>query len=142
MAENDDDYEVGFGKPPKATRFVKGKSGNPSGRPKGSQNVATIFNRIALEPVQMSENGKTRTVPKIEAVHLRLMSKALSGDARATREVLQLQRIYEAAEEAQELTSVPHERDTIVMKSLLKRFQRTDQASAKQSTSDIDKPGR
>jgi hypothetical protein len=27
-------YEVGHGKPPKATRFQKGKSGNPKGRPK------------------------------------------------------------------------------------------------------------
>ena len=29
-------YEVGYGKPPKATRFKPGKSGNPGGRPKGS----------------------------------------------------------------------------------------------------------
>ena len=30
------EYEVGYAKPPLSTRFRRGQSGNPSGRPKGS----------------------------------------------------------------------------------------------------------
>ena len=32
--ENNKNYEIGYGKPPKNTRFTKGRSGNPAGRKK------------------------------------------------------------------------------------------------------------
>jgi hypothetical protein len=32
MADDDDDYKVGPGRPPLHTRFLKGQSGNPGGR--------------------------------------------------------------------------------------------------------------
>jgi len=38
VADNNDapdKDEVGYGKPPSHTKFVKGQSGNPKGRPKG-----------------------------------------------------------------------------------------------------------
>ena len=42
-------YKVGYGKPPKQTQFKKGVSGNPSGRPKGSLNMATVLQRTLSE---------------------------------------------------------------------------------------------
>ena len=33
--------EVGYRKPPKATQFKQGQSGNPHGRPKGTKNLKT-----------------------------------------------------------------------------------------------------
>src|ERR1039458_6542262 len=49
---------VGYGAPPEATRFKKGVSGNPKGRPRGSLNVATVFTKILRERVVINEHGQ------------------------------------------------------------------------------------
>lgn len=77
------DYEVGYGKPPKATRFPPKTSGNPKGRPKGARGVKTIIREVLTAPVVVKADGKTRTVPAFEAVYLRLRQKALEGGERA-----------------------------------------------------------
>jgi hypothetical protein len=38
-------YQVGYGRPPAKSRFKKGTSGNPRGRPKHSKNMKTIIRR-------------------------------------------------------------------------------------------------
>ena len=43
------DYEVGFGKPPKATQFKGGQSGNPKGRPKESVSFALKLEKAMSE---------------------------------------------------------------------------------------------
>ncbi|HTV56705.1 MAG TPA: DUF5681 domain-containing protein, partial [Terriglobia bacterium] len=74
---------VGYGKPPENTRFKKGVSGNPKGRPKGSLNVANAFAKALREKVVIVEHGQRKSVTKFEAALKQLVNKAASGDLRA-----------------------------------------------------------
>lgn len=86
----DRDYEVGYRKPPKTTRFKKGQSGNPKGRPKGSLNVDTTFQSLIEERVAATENGRRRSMSMMEVILKRLLAKAASGDLKAIPLVLAL----------------------------------------------------
>lgn len=77
------DYEVGYGKPPVATRFRKGRSGNPQGRGKGSRNLAQLIERELDQPLTITENGRRRSITKREAVAKQLVNKAVAGDPKA-----------------------------------------------------------
>lgn len=116
------DYEVGYRKPPVHTRFQKGQSGNPSGRPKGSINVATALEKELNTPVTIKENGRTRTITKLQAAIKQLVNKAAGGDPRALHLLLNLKALSagEAAEEAP--SPLRQEADHQVLASLLKRF--------------------
>ena len=90
-----DDYkigtnDVGYGKPPKNSRFKQGRSGNPRGRPKGALNMATVLARTLREKIVIDENGKRKTVSKLEAAIAQLVNKAASGDGHAIRYLCQL----------------------------------------------------
>lgn len=92
MAEpdKDDDYEVGYGKPPRHGRFQKGQSGNPKGRPPRSRNINTILQETLFRPVQIKERGRTREVPQLEAFMMLAMKTALSGDGAAANRMIRL----------------------------------------------------
>ncbi len=90
MIDENESDEVGYCKPPKHTQFVKGRSGNPKGRPKGSQNFANILEKTGRERINVSENGRGRSVTKFEACALQLMNKGASGDLKAIRQVVGL----------------------------------------------------
>jgi hypothetical protein len=84
------DYEVGYGKPPLATRFVKGKSGNPSGRPRGRRNLAATLLAVLNEPVMVTEQGRRKRMTKLEATFKQLVNRSVGGDLAATRVLVQL----------------------------------------------------
>jgi hypothetical protein len=90
------DYEVGFGKPPRHSRFKKGRSGNPRGRPSGSKNLATLFSEALNERVTVVENGRRRKITKREAVIAQLVNKSAGADLRAIKILFDIQQAIEA----------------------------------------------
>ena len=83
-AKNRRPYEVGYRRPPVASQFREGVSGNPRGRPKKSRNLATILMDAFTKPISVQWNGRERKIPTIEAIMRVLEAKALKGNARAT----------------------------------------------------------
>lgn len=85
-----DDYEVGYAKPPKSTRFQKGRSGNPRGRPKGAKGVQVSLKRELESKITVQEGNRTICITKAEAMAKQLMNKALKGDIKAMLALLKL----------------------------------------------------
>jgi hypothetical protein len=84
------EYEVGYGRPPKDTRFKPGTCGNPKGRPRALKNLAAVFEAALNERVPVNDNGKRKKITMFEVVVKQAMRKAASGDLRAVRLVLDL----------------------------------------------------
>jgi hypothetical protein len=72
-------YEVGYGKPPKDTRFKPGQSGNPRGRPKGRLNASEVLSRELDQKVSVREGGTTVRMSKRDAAIKRLVADAIGG---------------------------------------------------------------
>jgi hypothetical protein len=77
------DYVVGRGRPPKATQFKPGQSGNPKGRPKGAKNESTIVRGLLNRKIAIREGGKTRKVSVLEAIFIRFAEDALKGNPKS-----------------------------------------------------------
>lgn len=83
-ASNDScDNKVGYKRPPVHTRFQKGYSGNPKGRPKGTKNFKTDLLEELSELVLITEGGKDTRISKQRAILKRTAQKALTGDTRS-----------------------------------------------------------
>jgi hypothetical protein len=123
-----DDETVGYGRPPKQTRFKKGQSGNSRGRPKGAPNLATALARTLKEPVVITEQGRKKTITKFEAAVKQLVNKAASGEARAIAQLLALVQVVESHVDAHDPTTQPlPEADQHVMARILSRLTRQAQ---------------
>ena len=107
IAKPEPHYEVGFGRPPAATQFKLGQSGNPKGRPKGSKNLSTIVREVTEQKVTLRTANGSRKIPAIEALLRRLMDQAMKGDHRAAAHILTIYRANVAERPESQVTGQP-----------------------------------
>ena len=74
----------GYRNPPLASRFRKGQSGNPRGRPRGRRRELP-YEAVLGQKVIIRENGRERRVTAAEAFLLQLIKRGLDGDSAAAR---------------------------------------------------------
>lgn len=85
LAQPDANDSVGYGRPPKHSRFAKGVSGNPAGRPKRPDGISI---KEILDADQIGKNGEV--ISNREAYVTKLIRQALECDQKAFQRVVQL----------------------------------------------------
>jgi hypothetical protein len=116
-------YLVGRGKPPQHTKFVKGQSGNPKGRPKGSKSFDTEIREELDAQIRITENGKFRKITKRRAVAKQLVNGSVAGNAKTMPTLLNHIRILEGGSEPSSTDDVLSQpEDALVMENIIKRI--------------------
>jgi hypothetical protein len=138
MDREDDDYEVGYGRPPQETRWQKGQSGNPKGRPpRRARTVTEIYAEVANELIEVTENGHKKLITKVEAMIRREANESLSQNQKARKEFLT--QVRQA--ERQEDTDEDFEQEKVLQASMLERFEEARRLKAEREVAVAeDKP--
>src|SRR5437879_4675799 len=94
-----DDYTIGYGRPPLATRFRPGRSSNPKGRPRKQKSVGKIIQEALMIRVTIEENGRSRTMTAQEVIIRNLVNAAARRDVRAIHALFALKERYQDSSE-------------------------------------------
>lgn len=86
------DEPVGYGRPPRHSRFKPGKSGNPAGRPRGVGSLKSDLADELSQKVQVRENGRTMVLSKQRLAVKALVTKSINGHVPASRTLFELVR--------------------------------------------------
>ncbi|MBN1281915.1 MAG: hypothetical protein JW985_03005 [Alphaproteobacteria bacterium] len=82
------EYEIGYMKPPKNSRFKMGESGNKSGRPRGSKNTYKLLGDLLNQKITMVQDGKPVKIDKKTAILLQAVNSASKGEIKSLQILL------------------------------------------------------
>src|SRR5688500_9307636 len=83
--------KVGPGRPPAGSRFPKGRSGNPKGRPRSRPLPApSAFDIVIDRTLTVTQGGRARELTLEEALQHKTYQAAIAGNRAARREVLKM----------------------------------------------------
>jgi len=88
------DYEVGYGRPPKAHQFKKGRSGNSNGRPKGRVRLESAIEKAIRRKVRVREGRRVRTISAIDAVMAKQFELAMKGNLKAAEQIMKYATLF------------------------------------------------
>jgi hypothetical protein len=91
------DYEVGYGKPPVATRFKAGDpSRNPSGRPRREPSTLEMYDEELRAKLEVTEGGRKRRLAKKRLIVKQQVNQALKGESAALKQVTSIMAALDA----------------------------------------------
>jgi len=93
MSETKREYAANYRKPPLHTRFKKGQSGNPRGRPK--KDLPALLVAALNEPVYVTTNGRRRKITKREAIVTQMVNESAGANLRATKMLIDMMKDIE-----------------------------------------------
>jgi hypothetical protein len=91
--------DVGYRRPPTSTRFKKGQSGNPRGRPKATASFRSDLIAELQEKLVVTENGREKRITKQRAFIKTLTAAAIKKDIRAVNALLACMRLFGATDD-------------------------------------------
>jgi hypothetical protein len=114
-------YQDGYGRPPRHTRFQKGRSGNPGGRPsrKRVERMKALALREAYRAIAVKEDGRMVPLTAVAAILRSQIELATQGNFHAQRDILAMVRTIEKEskekenKEAAEIAALLGERDEV-----------------------------
>lgn len=134
-----DDGVARYQRPPRKGQFKPGQSGNPRGRPKNSKNLKTYIAKLLAEKIPVIVDGKTKIIPRIEAIAMQLVNLATKGDPKGLAAVEVYTREFDAAvgDGRQIAVALSRPEDAAVLEGMIARMRAGDRASTSNAISDL-----
>ena len=123
LSQDGKDYDVGYGKPPRHTRFPKGQSGNPGGRKKGSRALKTDLDEALRATLTITVGGKKRRGTTQALTMYALAIRSATGDLRASKQLTDLVLAVFGAGDRTGSDSKLSKQDQELLDRLLQRFE-------------------